>query len=185
MLNTLTFAGDSGNWQGQLRSVGQRHDRSERGDDDDHKPNPPMVIPPAHGPARASPPPPPLKIQPISPPWAFFSTTTAWAIRSTSTGTSFGPFDGQNPTVNAVLVKFTYFGDANLDGVVNGPTTSPSTTDSTPNKPAGPTAISTTTAVINGDDYTSDRQRRQRRDYGSCRRRWQTKSQSTPPRPRS
>jgi hypothetical protein len=30
-----------------------------------------------------------------------------------------GEFDGQNPPVGSVLVKYTYFGDANLDGVVN------------------------------------------------------------------
>jgi hypothetical protein len=30
------------------------------------------------------------------------------------------PFDGANTTTNNVLVKYTYYGDANLDGVVNG-----------------------------------------------------------------
>jgi hypothetical protein len=29
-------------------------------------------------------------------------------------------FDGQTPGINDVLVKYTYYGDANLDGVVNG-----------------------------------------------------------------
>jgi hypothetical protein len=36
------------------------------------------------------------------------------------TGTSLGPFDGQSPGPNDVLVKYTYFGDANLDGKVDG-----------------------------------------------------------------
>jgi guanyl-specific ribonuclease Sa len=31
-----------------------------------------------------------------------------------------GAFDRQNPPVGSILVKYTYFGDANLDGVVNG-----------------------------------------------------------------
>jgi guanyl-specific ribonuclease Sa len=31
-----------------------------------------------------------------------------------------GAFDGQTPPVGSVLVKYTYFGDANLDGVVDG-----------------------------------------------------------------
>jgi hypothetical protein len=35
-------------------------------------------------------------------------------------GVAQGPFDGQSPPITAVLVKYTYFGDANLDGVVNG-----------------------------------------------------------------
>ena len=30
------------------------------------------------------------------------------------------PFDGQIPVAGAVLIKYTYFGDANLDGLVNG-----------------------------------------------------------------
>src|SRR5262249_47678036 len=29
-------------------------------------------------------------------------------------------FDGQSVNVNSILVKYTYYGDANLDGVVNG-----------------------------------------------------------------
>jgi hypothetical protein len=36
------------------------------------------------------------------------------------TGTSLGRFDGQNTGPNDVLVKYTYFGDANLDGKVDG-----------------------------------------------------------------
>jgi hypothetical protein len=36
-----------------------------------------------------------------------------------STGT-LGLFGGNNPNVNAVLVKFTFYGDANLDGTVDG-----------------------------------------------------------------
>ncbi len=35
-------------------------------------------------------------------------------------GTLLGTFDGQPVTSTDVLVKYTYFGDANLDGVVNG-----------------------------------------------------------------
>ena len=31
-----------------------------------------------------------------------------------------GVFDGINTTTNDVLVKYTYFGDANLDGTVSG-----------------------------------------------------------------
>jgi RHS repeat-associated protein len=35
-------------------------------------------------------------------------------------GTAFGLFDGVNPSATAVLVKYTYYGDANLDGAVDG-----------------------------------------------------------------
>ena len=35
-------------------------------------------------------------------------------------GTTLGLFDGSNPSSNDVLVKYTYFGDANLDGRVDG-----------------------------------------------------------------
>ncbi len=36
------------------------------------------------------------------------------------TGTTLGLFDGANPGAGDVLVKYTYFGDANLDGKVDG-----------------------------------------------------------------
>jgi hypothetical protein len=36
------------------------------------------------------------------------------------TGTTLGTFDGQSPGLNDVLAKFTYYGDANLDGAVDG-----------------------------------------------------------------
>jgi hypothetical protein len=36
------------------------------------------------------------------------------------TGTLYGPFDGQSPGASAVLVKFTYYGDTDLNGVVDG-----------------------------------------------------------------
>jgi autotransporter-associated beta strand protein len=35
-------------------------------------------------------------------------------------GTTLGLFDGYNPALTDVLVKYTYYGDANLDGVVDG-----------------------------------------------------------------
>jgi fibronectin-binding autotransporter adhesin len=35
-------------------------------------------------------------------------------------GAALGLFDGQNPAVTDVLVKYTYYGDANLDGQVDG-----------------------------------------------------------------
>ncbi len=35
-------------------------------------------------------------------------------------GAALGTFDGINPAVNDVLIKYTYFGDANLDGQVDG-----------------------------------------------------------------
>ncbi len=35
-------------------------------------------------------------------------------------GTAFGLFDGVNPSATAILVKYTYYGDANLDGAVDG-----------------------------------------------------------------
>lgn len=35
------------------------------------------------------------------------------------TTTTFGAFDGQNPDANAILVKFTYYGDADLNGKVD------------------------------------------------------------------
>ena len=34
-------------------------------------------------------------------------------------GTTLGQFDGQNPGISDVLVKFTYYGDANLDGKID------------------------------------------------------------------
>jgi fibronectin-binding autotransporter adhesin len=36
------------------------------------------------------------------------------------TGGTYGLFDGQSPTTADVLVKYTYYGDADLNGVVNG-----------------------------------------------------------------
>jgi autotransporter-associated beta strand protein len=36
------------------------------------------------------------------------------------TGTALGLFDGYSPSTNAVLVKYTYYGDANLDGKIDG-----------------------------------------------------------------
>jgi hypothetical protein len=38
----------------------------------------------------------------------------------TGTGTNLGLFDGTSPALNAVLVKYTYYGDTNLDGGVDG-----------------------------------------------------------------
>jgi autotransporter-associated beta strand protein len=38
----------------------------------------------------------------------------------TGTGTNLGLFDGTSPALNAVLVKYTYYGDSNLDGGVDG-----------------------------------------------------------------
>jgi hypothetical protein len=35
-------------------------------------------------------------------------------------GTTGGLFDGQNPSASDVLIKYTYYGDANLDGTVDG-----------------------------------------------------------------
>ena len=35
-------------------------------------------------------------------------------------GTTLGLFDGANPAVTDVLIRYTYFGDANLDGKVDG-----------------------------------------------------------------
>jgi autotransporter-associated beta strand protein len=35
-------------------------------------------------------------------------------------GDSLGLFDGQNPALNDLLIKYTYYGDANLDGQVDG-----------------------------------------------------------------
>jgi hypothetical protein len=57
--------------------------------------------------------------------------TTLGAIRNTAgsinplsplygSGTSLGLFDGVSPAAADVLVKYTYYGDANLDGIVDG-----------------------------------------------------------------
>jgi hypothetical protein len=35
-------------------------------------------------------------------------------------GTALGLFDGDNPGLNSVLIQYTYYGDTNLDGVVDG-----------------------------------------------------------------
>jgi len=35
-------------------------------------------------------------------------------------GTPFGAFEGQSPALNSVLIKYTYYGDANLNGKVDG-----------------------------------------------------------------
>ncbi|HSV14158.1 MAG TPA: dockerin type I domain-containing protein, partial [Tepidisphaeraceae bacterium] len=35
-------------------------------------------------------------------------------------GTIYGKFDGQNPSLNDILVKYTYYGDADLNGMVDG-----------------------------------------------------------------
>ncbi len=50
------------------------------------------------------------------------TTNAALAIELNSTGSSalLSTFDGQPVTSTDVLIKYTYFGDANLDGVVNG-----------------------------------------------------------------
>jgi fibronectin-binding autotransporter adhesin len=39
---------------------------------------------------------------------------------SLTTATNLGLFDGTKPSLNDVLVKYTYYGDANLDGAVDG-----------------------------------------------------------------
>jgi autotransporter-associated beta strand protein len=41
-------------------------------------------------------------------------------IRIYGLGTTLGLFDGANPAITDVLVKYTYYGDANLDGQVDG-----------------------------------------------------------------
>jgi hypothetical protein len=46
-------------------------------------------------------------------------STTGAALYSTATG-SLGLFDGQSPASTDVLVKYTYYGDTNLDGKVDG-----------------------------------------------------------------
>jgi hypothetical protein len=38
----------------------------------------------------------------------------------TGTGPNLGLFDGASPSLNDILVKYTYYGDANLDGAVDG-----------------------------------------------------------------
>jgi hypothetical protein len=42
------------------------------------------------------------------------------STRIYGSGTALGLFDGSNPAVTDVLIKYTYYGDANLDGVVDG-----------------------------------------------------------------
>ncbi len=53
---------------------------------------------------------------------AALTTNTALGIELNSDGSSalLSTFDGQSVTSTDVLIKYTYFGDANLDGVVNG-----------------------------------------------------------------
>ncbi len=48
------------------------------------------------------------------------SNTNAGGTQIYGTGTTLGMFAGTNPGPNDVLVKYTYYGDANLDGVVDG-----------------------------------------------------------------
>ncbi len=48
------------------------------------------------------------------------NTALGYELNSNGTGVLIGNFDGQTATSTDVLVKYTYFGDANLDGVVNG-----------------------------------------------------------------
>jgi len=56
-----------------------------------------------------------------------FRTTLGWAANNDGHGNPlfgntgpFGLFDGQSPALNDVLVKYTYYGDADLDGKVDG-----------------------------------------------------------------
>ncbi len=48
------------------------------------------------------------------------NTAIGYELNSNGSGALVGTFDGQPVTSTDVLVKYTYFGDANLDGVVNG-----------------------------------------------------------------
>ncbi len=48
------------------------------------------------------------------------NTAIGYELNSTGTNTLMSSFDGQTVGSGDVLVKYTYFGDANLDGVVNG-----------------------------------------------------------------
>jgi autotransporter-associated beta strand protein len=41
-------------------------------------------------------------------------------LYSTASGSALGSFDGQTTTTSDILIKYTYYGDANLDGKVNG-----------------------------------------------------------------
>ena len=61
-------------------------------------------------------------------------------------GAMLGLFYGFNPSANDVLVKYTYYGDANLDGKIDGSITAGSITVLPITSPAGSTATSTTTA---------------------------------------
>ena len=119
VLNTLSFAGDTGNWQGQLDLSGND-----------------MIVQNGVTTTITS----QISDGYSAGTWTGQGITSSTAAKDSthltalgvlfnndglgnplySTGAEFGPFDGQNPPVNAVLVKYTYFGDANLDGLVNG-----------------------------------------------------------------
>jgi len=56
-----------------------------------------------------------------------FTTTLGWALNNDGVGNKlfgssapFGWFDGQNPSLTDLLIKYTYFGDADLSGKVDG-----------------------------------------------------------------
>ncbi len=71
-----------------------------------------------------------------------------------SGGTLIGTFDGQTVTSTDVLVKYTYFGDANLDGVVNGSDYTLIDNGFNNNLTGWHNGDFNYDGIVNGDDYT-------------------------------
>ncbi len=71
-----------------------------------------------------------------------------------SGGTLLSIFDGQSVTSTDVLVKYTYFGDANLDGVVNGDDYTLIDNGFNNNLTGWHNGDFNYDGVVNGDDYT-------------------------------
>ncbi len=85
------------------------------------------------------------------------TTNTALGIElnsNNSGGVLLSLFDGQSVTSSDVLVKYTYFGDANLDGVVNGSDYTLIDNGFNNNLTGWHNGDFNYDGVVNGDDYT-------------------------------
>ena len=69
-------------------------------------------------------------------------------------GTMLGTFDGANPSANDVLIKYTYYGDTNLDGHVDGSDYSRIDNGSLNKLTGWANGDFNYDGVVNGSDYT-------------------------------
>ncbi len=87
---------------------------------------------------------------------AAVTTNTALGVELNSNGSAalLSTFDGQSVTSTDVLIKYTYYGDANLDGVVNGSDYTLIDNGFNNNLSGWYNGDFNYDGVVNGDDYT-------------------------------